>query len=712
VFNVRASSIQINSEGELEIPSGQTGRLVFWNNTRLIIDDGMLTVAGASVFTSSAPGSVRYGVEVNGGIDVRAACQFDSLNANGLLLGPRSQPTALDGLIFSTGALGGIALNFDPVTVVEMTISSTSFDSTISTNVRARVDPTIQPTTDLYLVLSTGSHTGPLYENDPAGVIHWGKLGTPTNFTGTALGVSSITWSWDITNFPLAFYVISSTGGTVSPPLFADARSWTETQLSANVPYTRRVRAITDTGQAESGTHTTYTEAAAPLALNFLGVHVTSVTFAWNDNGNAADTTYQIDRSSDKVGYFQLARGVYSSLSPYSDTGLIPETSYYYRVSAENGAGNLGSGVVVIGTTTRPVPPPRIISVIPSTAPNLGLISLTVTGNYIQAGATLRLKRLGSTAINAQEVVVVNSDLMQAQVPLTGTLFGAWDVEIQNPDTKVSLGTGAGALNVENATSAGDVTIGTYGGSALTLLSADGQTQLFISASAFVPARIYISGNPLNTPLSVSPSLIESATAAMNEWIFVPGTVREILAFTSQGAFTSGFSKPVNLTIGFPDENRDGIIDSVTVRRATLRMMTLNEITGRWELLEEGTIDIANNRVTAPLSHFSVYALFGSPAAPNLSEAKVYPSPWKPGSGGPFDADHLTFSELTDAGEIRIYNAAAKFIKAFHYNTNQAGIAAWDGRDEGGAELKSGMYLIYIKSDTGETAKLKLGVER
>ncbi len=336
-----------------------------------------------------------------------------------------------------------------------------------------------------------------------------------------------------------------------------------------------------------------------------------------------------------------------------------------------------------------------------------------MTGAHIQNNALLRLKRAGPVTVEAENVTVLSEGSIRGTVHLTGVLATAWDVEIENPDGKFSIGTGTGAFVVADAPSVGAITVGNYDAtSTLSLPTTDGKTLLTISAGAFSNSHMYISVDPVNTPLSISPSQITAATAALKDWILIPGTVREILAFTAVAPYTGGFSFPVSLGISFPDSDHDGIVDSVMLRRATLRMMTLNETSGAWEFQPNSSIDIVNNRVTAPLLHFSVYALFGSPAAADLSEAKVYPSPWKPGSKGVFDSNHLTFTDLTESGEIRIFNSSAKFMKLLNYNATEAGIATWNGLDENGSPLPSGMYLALIKSSTGTSVMLKFGVER
>ncbi len=339
-FQILQSTLQINAQGELQVASGQTGRVVFWDGTQLAVNGGLLQVLGSALFTSSAPASARFSTSLNGSIDIPSPCTFDSLDVNGFQLGASAQPVHLDNLSFLDGPIGGAAINFNPVSAVNVTINSPSFDASISTNVRAIVDPSVVAHPNITVVLSSGAHSGPSYEYDPSDVVHWGSLGVPSGFAGTLLGVSSITWSWTIVNHPLGFLVMSSTGGTMSPALAGNTTSWTEIALSTNTPYARFVRAFTDANQADSSQFSLYTAAAPPLNLTFGNVVVSSLTLTWDANFNPGDTLYEIDRSTDDVTYSQLAQGIYSAIVPYPDTGLIPQKHYYYQVRAENGDGD------------------------------------------------------------------------------------------------------------------------------------------------------------------------------------------------------------------------------------------------------------------------------------------------------------------------------------------------------------------------------------
>jgi hypothetical protein len=712
-FQVKSSSLQVGPQGELLVPSGESGLFIFSKLTQLFVNRGSLRILGPTIFTSSAPAVVRYTTDISGSIDIENQCVFDSLSTTGLRFSALATPAHLDGLFFQNGQLGGAALYFSPVSVSSLTINSASFDTSISTNVHAEVDPAVEANPNVYMIIATGTHSSSAFEYDPSNVVHWGTLGVPTGFSGRALNVSNIRWSWKISNNPLGFVVVSDTGAVVSPTLSASTTFWVETDLSPNVAYARAVRALVDDNQIDSSVATVYTEAAPASNAFFTDVIVSSLTFEWSLGGNPPSTIFQLDRSTDDVHYSQLGRGTLATLVPVHEVGLIPESTYFYRISVENGDGHVGVTPVTVSTRTLPVPPPVVYSVNPSSVPNLGVVTFTVTGAHIQSNALLRVKRSGPVELVVQNVTVLSETSIQGTVGVTGALATGWDVEIENPDGKLSAGSGVGIFNVVDAPSVYPITTANYVAiSPLALTTVGGGSLLSLAANAMINGRLYISDDPQGTPLSTAVSLVDSATSALANLIYIPGTLREILAFTAQGPYTAGFNNKVSLGISFPDADHDGIVDSITLRRSTLRMMTLNVDTGAWEPLVGSAIDIVNNRVSAPLNHFSIYALFGSPAAADLSEARVYPSPWKPGSKGVFDAEHLTFTNLTEAGEIRIYSAAGKFVKSLRYVPMEQGIISWDGKDENGAPLTSGMYLIYIQSSTGVKASFKFGVER
>ncbi len=712
--NVQGGTFTLTAQGQFQVPALATSRMVLSSNSLFRSNAGTLLIQGSAVFTSSAPGVTRYAVDMNGTVNIQNSAVFSSMDANGFRMRSNSNPVNLKGLDFRDGIAGGAGLNFDPVTLTNVTVDSPIFDVSISTNIRAILDTLVVPTSDIDVIDSTGAHTGPSFENDPSGIVNWGTIGTPSNFSGLSLGVSSITWSWTKVNHPTGFIVESSTGGALSSQLNQAATSWIEVGLSTNSVYTRLVRAVTDVGQADSATASRYTDATSASNLGFTDVAVTSLTVTWALNTNPVGTTFVLERSTNDAVYVSLATNTLAALVPYADTGLTPDKLYYYRVKAVNGDGKIVSTIVKVSTQTLPIPPPSVFTIAPSTVNNLGVKSFSLTGANIQAGAVARLKRSSTIVIPALTSNVVSQSAMTASFDLTGAWALPWDVEIENTDGRYSITSGFNLLTVQDATSTGAVTIRNYTASvSLNFATGGGETSVFFPANAIPSdARIYVSVDPVGTPLKVDPATIASAAGTLAGLTLVPNTIREFAAYTSQGTYTASFGGAPSIAINYPDTNSDGIIDSLSFRAANLHLATLNETSQTWQLVQGARIDTANKRVTSTVNHFSVYALFASPASASLAEAKVYPSPWKIGSSTRFDAASLMITNLTESGTIRIYTLGMHLVKELTYGISDAGSLSWDGRSSEGEQVKSGVYLINIESSSGESKTIKLGIER
>jgi len=73
-----------------------------------------------------------------------------------------------------------------------------------------------------------------------------------------------------------------------------------------------------------------------------------AVNLAWSDNSNN-EAGFQIQRSPDNLNW-QVIQTTAANVTTYTDTGLTPNTQYYYRITAINNAGN--SSTIIANTTT------------------------------------------------------------------------------------------------------------------------------------------------------------------------------------------------------------------------------------------------------------------------------------------------------------------------------------------------------------------------
>ncbi len=93
-------------------------------------------------------------------------------------------------------------------------------------------------------------------------------------------------------------------------------------------------------GQGYSEYYSLSTNPAPPTAPSDLTATATSpstIDLTWFDNSNS-EAAFNIERSSDAVNFSPIA-SVGANETSFTDTGLSPETQYWYRVSAENADG-------------------------------------------------------------------------------------------------------------------------------------------------------------------------------------------------------------------------------------------------------------------------------------------------------------------------------------------------------------------------------------
>lgn len=80
-----------------------------------------------------------------------------------------------------------------------------------------------------------------------------------------------------------------------------------------------------------------------------------SLTLGWTNNDTQTPApTFPIERGPDGITWTQIAETA-SGITTYTDTGLSPSTTYWYRVKARNSAGDSGYSNTDAGTTLAQV---------------------------------------------------------------------------------------------------------------------------------------------------------------------------------------------------------------------------------------------------------------------------------------------------------------------------------------------------------------------
>ena len=85
-----------------------------------------------------------------------------------------------------------------------------------------------------------------------------------------------------------------------------------------------------------------------------------------------------------------------------------------------------------------------------------------------------------------------------------------------------------------------------------------------------------------------------------------------------------------------------------------------------------------------------VYALYAN-----------YPNPFNPSTMIPLSIPARAVTGIHDATALTIYNAVGQVVRTWDLTGWEPGFhtVAWDGRDNEGRDVASGMYLIRLRSD-------------
>ncbi len=100
-----------------------------------------------------------------------------------------------------------------------------------------------------------------------------------------------------------------------------------------------------------------------------------------------------------------------------------------------------------------------------------------------------------------------------------------------------------------------------------------------------------------------------------------------------------------------------------------------------------------------------------SVASDNLKKVFVYPNPYKPGSGGDYDADYITFENLTAEATIEIFNIAGERVAEIE-KSSFSNKLEWEPKNAVGRNLASGVYVFYVSNENSQKKSGKFSIIR
>ncbi len=149
------------------------------------------------------------------------------------------------------------------------------------------------------------------------------------------------------------------------------------------------------------------------------------------------------------------------------------------------------------------------------------------------------------------------------------------------------------------------------------------------------------------------------------------------------------FRKKVTLYMRYFDEDNDGIVDATSYDENKLKLFYWDNV--KWRYIES-SIDTVNNVCIVKTEHLNRFAIFYTDR--NITElnkrSKILDYVAN-SSFSPFDGEVVIFGIKNDISEykVTIYNFYGKKIRVLTTNS-------WDGRDENGNIVDSGIYIYKI----------------
>jgi C1A family cysteine protease/uncharacterized protein YccT (UPF0319 family) len=530
----------------------------------------------------------------------------------------------------------------------------------------------------------------------------------PTSLSGTPQSSSAILWSWTAVAGASGYYVVSSSGAAMVA-LSSGTLSWLESGLNPGSRYGIGIEAYNASGAGGSVSASTCTLPAAPYSVAGSALSRTSIAVQIGSY-DPSGTTYIVEYSSNTSAGWQ---SVSSTSTSCQLNGLAKGGSYALQVAAIN-ANGAQSAFTQGNSVTLPGNP--VVASIAGVTSGTG-IQLSVVGSSFMTGDGARLEKSGqSDRIAASSATVSYGGMaLSVFVDLSGLATGYWNVVVFGTDGSASASSSNAVVPVSPLVIGSGITqIVTDNNVPSTTVSIpDSGDTVTISSGSVANGFVAVSTAPSTAPIVASASVIASATGALAQGYEVV-SMREYAAYSNWNS-VSTLAQPITVTINYPA----GTVDSAGLAARQFRLVALNSSTGKWEPVSSSaySVNTTANTVTATTADMTVYGLQMLSALSTLDQVKVYPIPWLRGSGGKFDSaavpgcgSGLIFDNLTAQATVKIFGIQGQLVRTLS-EASSSGCIAWDGKNDAGRNVASGIYLAEIKSSSGMKI-IKLALER
>jgi len=183
---------------------------------------------------------------------------------------------------------------------------------------------------------------------------------SPTNLSGNIISCNQIDLIWqdnsdDETNFIVERKKEGDCCFVIKATLPANTTIYSDTTVSPNTKYYYRVKAKNSFGDSDYSNEINITTPScgsvpnAPSNLTLTTISSEQINLNWQDNSDN-ENGFKIERKIEGGTYSEI-QIVGPNINTFSDTGLTPDTKYYYRVRAFNSFGHSNYSNEVTATT-------------------------------------------------------------------------------------------------------------------------------------------------------------------------------------------------------------------------------------------------------------------------------------------------------------------------------------------------------------------------
>lgn len=170
----------------------------------------------------------------------------------------------------------------------------------------------------------------------------------------------------------------------------------------------------------------------------------------------------------------------------------------------------------------------------------------------------------------------------------------------------------------------------------------------------------------------------------------------------------SGYQQPGHTLMATVDFSLSAFLSALSdAEKSRLTLARYAPPSSLWVPLPT-SVDANTNRLWAPIDHFSTFQVMLTSLASSAASVKIFPNPLMPGRGASYAA--MNFTNVPDGTRVRVYSLMGELVA--ETTANASGLARWDGRNQSGHVVGSGVYFAAIEDPAGNREVHKIAVER